>query len=205
MSKEAMSESEQAGFTLAEVTRITGLNGETIRAWRKRGQLPSLPKYAKTSVKELASLAVTKLLLDHGMSLANARAEGDRYASYVLYLAALSTPGSVEVHGTAGSIAKFKSEWGESGKLAHELAETGNTVVVVITSADGGALRAGVKLEDDPDSLSGYYINLEGVGRHLGANAQKPLFTVRLAREEGDDGRVLVRRVPDIKPVDGRW
>ncbi|RZJ46710.1 MAG: hypothetical protein EON87_03635 [Brevundimonas sp.] len=198
MSDVQMDKLEQADFTLADVTRMTSLKGETIRAWRKRGHLPALPRYAKTELREVASLAVTKLLMDHGMPLGEARQFGEHFAPDVVYLAVLSTRGSVEVHGTERGIATFEDQWGNGDELARELAELNRSPAVVITSADGGALKTDLKLEDDPDSQSGYYVNLEGVGRHLGANAHKPLFTVRIARKEDDDGPVLVRRVPKM-------
>ena len=198
MSDVQMDKQEQADFTLAEVTRMTNLKGETIRAWRKRGHLPALPRYAKTGLREVASLSVTKLLMDHGMPLGEARKYGEHFAPDVVYLAALSTRGSVEVHGTAKGIETFEDEWGNGVDLARELAELDRSAARVITSADGGALKIDLKPEDDLDSQSGYYVNLEGVGRHLGANAHKPLFLVRIAPEEHDDGPVLVRRVPKM-------
>lgn len=198
MSDVQMDRPEQADFTLADVTRMTNLKGETIRAWRKRGHLPALPRYAKTGLSEVASLSVTKLLMDHGMPLGEARKYGERFAPDVVYFALLSPLGSVKVHGTEKGIATFEDQWGNGDDLARELAELNRAPAFVVTSADGGALKTDLKPEDDLDSQSGYYVNLQGVGRHLGTNAEKPLFTVQIASKEDDDGPVLVRRVPKM-------
>ncbi len=196
MDGQMLIEKEEAEFTLSEVSAVTGFNAETIRAWRKRKHLSPLERYAKIGLRELASLAVRKQLLNHGFGPADSRSVGDAYAASVIYAAILDTPGSCEVHGTAAAIAAFEEAWGDDNGLGHTLAETDGRTVLWLISTDGGELVPDVELDVGPDSLTGYYIHLQALGNHVGAAAGKPLFKVRVKLDADEPGRVLVRRVP---------
>ena len=192
-----MIEKEEAEFSLTEVEALTGFPRETVRAWRKRGYLSPQNAYAKVTLREVASLALRKHLLNHGFGLTDARDLADRYAAMIAYIAILDTPGSCEVRGTAGALDAFEDQWGADDELARELTGCSEPTVTMLVSYDESELSPDVSFDVDQDSLTGYYINLMGLARQLGAMIEKPLFKVRVARDE-DQGRVQVRRIPRI-------
>jgi DNA-binding transcriptional MerR regulator len=196
---EMLIDKEEAEFTLAEVERLTGFNTETVRAWRKRNYLPPQERYAKIGLRELASLAVRKQLLNHGFGPANSREIADQYAAMVTYIAVLDTPGSCEVRGTAPALTAFEEKFSADEELARTLSGMAGDVVTLLISTDSSELTPDVELQIDQDSLSGYYINLLGLGRQLGAEAGKPLFKVHAKLKPDEPGRILVRRIPRLR------
>lgn len=192
-------EKEEAEFTLTDVERLTGFNPETIRAWRKRGHLPATERYARVGTRELASLMVRKQLMEHGFGPADSQPLAEQYRSTLIYVAILDTPGACEVRGTAAALAAFEKEFDDSDSLARAFAEMDGDVVGLLVSTDGGAPHPGKLPEISDDSLTGYYINLRGLGRQFGAGAYKPLFTVRVSLGSDDQGTELVRRLPGMK------
>lgn len=189
-------EREEAEFTLAEVEALTGFGTETIRAWKKRGFLPPQARYAKVTLRELASVALRKYLMNHGFGPADARDLANQYAAMMVYIALLDTAGSCEIRGNSEALDAFEEKWGDDDELARDLSGWTGQIVTMLVSTDGSELTPDVTLVVDQDSLTGYYINLLGLARQLGATAGKPLFKVHVKQHAAEQGRILVRRVP---------
>lgn len=185
----------EAEFTLADVQRVTGFDPEVIRAWRKRNHLPPAERYAKVKTREMASLMVRKLLIDHGFTPAGSWAIADHYASSVLYFAILDTQ-ACSVIGTKAAHAAFQAEFDNNDGFARRFAGVKGALNSLLVSSDGGALEPGELPEITDDSLTGYYINLCGLGRQLYPLAAKPLFNVHVAVQGGDQGAEIQRLYP---------
>ncbi|RYG79876.1 MAG: hypothetical protein EON59_15630 [Alphaproteobacteria bacterium] len=189
---------EEAEFILAEVEALSGLTAETVRSWRRKGYLPPVKAYAKITVTELASLVIRKRLTNYGFGPAESQAVADRHAPLLLYYAVLDTKGSCEVRGTLQALIQFEGELGEDANLAKEVAGVERSAATVLVSIDGSELvpEATEELDIGEDSGDGYFINLRGLGRQLGAAAGKPLVKIQLPVADGDRSRQLVRRFP---------
>jgi hypothetical protein len=193
-----------AEFSIAEVEGVAGFSADTIRTWRKRGLLANAGRYEKLDVVAVAALMIRKALVGHGLSPAATAGYGERYAPIVVFHAILDTPGVCEVRGSAEAIVEFEREFGDAWDLAAALAGVDTTKVLnVLTGTDQQEPTAGAcdDLPIDPDSLTGYYVNLAGLGRQLGAKAQKPLVHIQVedpgpARPTASSARIITRRIP---------
>lgn len=193
-----MMHKEEAEFILAEVEALSGLTAETVRSWRRKGYLPPVKAYAKITVTELASLVIRKRLTTYGFGPAESQPVADRHASLLLYYAVLDTAGACEVRGTPQALVQFEAEFDRSENLAKEVAGVEDSAATVLISIDGSELvaEAAEALDIGEDNGDGYFINLRGLGRQLGAAAGKPLVKIQLSVPDGDRSRQLVRRFP---------
>lgn len=189
---------EEAEFILTEVEALSGLTAETVRSWRRKGYLPPTKAYAKITVTELAALVIRKRLTNYGFGPAESQHVADRHAPLLLYYAVLDTVGSCEVRGTPQALLQFEAEFDRGEDLAKEVAGVEGSPATVLVSIDGSELVAEAVqvLDIGEDSGDGYFINLRGLGRQLGAAAGKPLVKIHLPVPEGDRSRQLTRRFP---------
>jgi len=189
---------EEAEFILTEVEALSGLTAETVRSWRRKGYLPPIKAYAKITVTELAALVIRKRLTNYGFGPAESQHVADRHAPLLLYYAVLDTVGSCEVRGTLQALLQFEAEFDRGEDLAKEVAGVEGSPATVLVSIDGSELVAEAvqALDIGEDSGDGYFINLRGLGRQLGAAAGKPLVKIQLPVPDGDRSRQLTRRFP---------
>lgn len=193
-----MMHKEEAEFILTEVEALSGLTAETVRSWRRKGYLPPIKAYAKITVTELAALVIRKRLTNYGFGPAESQHVEDRHAPLLLYYAVFETVGSCEVRGTPQALLQFESEFDGGEGLAKEVAGVEGSAATVLVSIDGSELvaEAAEALDIGEDSGDGYFINLRGLGRQLGAAAGKPLVKIQLPVPDGDRSRQLTRRFP---------
>lgn len=189
-------------FTMAEAAQITGLGAEAIRSWKRRSLLPGQGSYSRLESPAVADLMVRRALVTHGISPGASIPLAQQYGRSVLHFSLLDTPGSCIVRGTVEQVNRFAEVFNQSAELAATISGIHLAAVSsILVSEDEGPLKPlksdAIPLEDGV--RSGFFVNLRGMGQHLGAAANQAVVSIELEREpvSGEAARVIVRRFPD--------
>jgi hypothetical protein len=190
----------RALVTPAVIERVTGLGVETQRVWRRRGYLPGgATGHARFDIFDIAAIMARHELSKRGMALSVSVAYGALAAPMVVWSALMYAAGVCEVAGEAQAVDRFERAYHFDLEIICQIA--GVTVSKI--------RRYLLVVGDDPPALedslseviaasraeSGYFVNLDELGRVLGERAGKPLLTVELPPSSDKAPNEVVRRV----------
>jgi hypothetical protein len=185
--------------TPAEIERITGLGVETQRVWRRRGYLPGgATGHARFDIFDIAAIMVRHELSKRGMALSESLAYGAVAAPMVVWSTLMYGAGVCEVVGEAPAVDQFEHDYHFDTKVicpiaGVEVSETRRYLLVL--GDDPPALEDSLsEVIEASAAQSGYFVNLDELGRRLGERAGRPLLTVEVSPARDIAPKKLERR-----------
>lgn len=188
-------------LTPAELESVTGLSTAMQRVWRQRGFLPSpANKHARFSLLEAAEMMVRHTLSARGFPPSQSSKAGAIAAPVVLWCALMDGDGACEVVGPESEVEAFEYAYCLDDKIIRDVVPVEGNPRRYLLAFDNEEpeLEDGLgAVIDGSNAESGYFINLEVLGRRFVERLGRPLVKADLGDPQASPGerRRYVRRL----------